>query len=209
MRLVATFLTVALAGLILASCGVSSPAGATTSSTVPVGTMPLVAVDQLALTNVSVERASQLLKIASADPWLIAESAGHRVMPVEIIDVGDGKSSAQVWFVDYSAMRTLVLSLSDAAVVTDRRESEVGAANYSAIERAEATAIALGDPEVRARAEGSELVVNNITGASAGECAQGRCLVVFLTPPSGDYADLHIVTVDLAAQRVVSIERGS
>jgi hypothetical protein len=166
-----------------------------------------VAATDLALTDVTPERAARLLAIALADPWLVKESVGHRVLPVEISNVGDGKTGVQVRFVDYTGLRTLLMDFSEAEAITSRSVGHIGAANYSPAERADASALALADATVQSRPDAAQLVVNNVTGGSGPNCAATRCLAVFLLAPGGDRP--LIVTVDLASRQVVGIHEGT
>jgi len=168
-----------------------------------------VSVAELALTNITPERAAELLAIAQGDPWVVTQSSGRRVRPVEIYNVGDGKSGIQVRFVDYTGRRTLyVIFLADGTIV-ERGEGGPGGANYSPAEHALASAIALSDAGVRGRSDGAALVVNHTTGATGGACARSRCLSVFLRPANGDRAHFLIATVDLATEQVIQVDEGS
>ena len=158
------------------------------------------------LSGVEPEAATRLIQAAERDPES-AELRFGRTEPVQVIDAGDGKGPVAVRFINYDLMQpfTVFVDAKTEAVVGSHVDKDWP--DYSPSERALASSIALGFPEVLKQR--TDWVVNNITGSTGrGQCRERRCIVVMLTPPDGDYTDLRILVVDLGLQQVVTVEVG-
>jgi hypothetical protein len=149
--------------------------------------------------------ADRIAALAASDNWASARLGQGNVQLVEIQADG-GKEGTLVRYIDYSTMErfTVFLDSTNSTVVGHRYDRDWP--NFSPMEEARASDIALHDPDVIARAHGLPLLVNNTTGTqSTGPCADRRCIAVFLTPHADDYEGLIVVAVDLGLGRVVEV----
>jgi hypothetical protein len=162
-----------------------------------------------ALSGIDQSGADSAAAIAMKDPWVQART-GTRTGVVEVTDPHDGKTGVIVRFIDYVEMEHLTVVVDPTKAVIVNRFQGGPWPNYSPAEEADASEIALADPEVLARQPSDGFVVNNLTGATdRGVCEGRRCMAVFLTPPDGDYAGLLVAIVDLGSRRVVAFEKSN